>query len=74
MTGEQLPRIRMLGSQPKADAAWTDLLDDVRFWRSIGAPYKAIADMVADDYGVRLDEDTLARILNDSPRQPGMAA
>ena len=63
-TADQLPRIRFVGVRRESDAAWADLLEAARFWRSLGAPHKVIGHMIADDYGVELDEETIARILN----------
>lgn len=63
MIGEFQPRIRILGRRPAGDAAWDDLLDAARFWRSHGAPYRIISQMIADDYGVALDEESIRQLL-----------
>jgi hypothetical protein len=66
------PRVRWLGSTPVSDNQWHQMMGDIRAWREQGAPYRAIADMLADDYGIELDDDTVRRLLNitDSVESP----
>jgi hypothetical protein len=56
--------VRHVGQRPTADAEWSEVLDAVRRWRSYGAPYRAIADMLASDYGIELDDGAMRRLLN----------
>jgi hypothetical protein len=57
-------RVRFVSDRPRADSAWNEVVDAARGWRSHGAPFAAIAEMVADDYGIALDEDTLRQVVN----------
>jgi hypothetical protein len=46
------------------DGVWTEVLEAARRWRAEGAPVKVIVDMLADDYGVPLEPETVCRLLN----------
>ncbi len=64
MTEYPMPRVRDIGCRKGGDRVWTELLEAAHFWRSQGAPCRVISQMVADDYGVALDEDTVRRLLD----------
>jgi hypothetical protein len=58
------PHVRILGTTRGFETEWTEIVESARRWRSYGAPFRVIVQMLSDDYAlVGLDEDTVRKIV-----------
>lgn len=63
-----VPLVRFVDrNKPLDDRDW---MDAARRWRALGAPYRAVREMLLDDYGLALDEESLRYLLTGTDWSP----